>query len=319
VRPSWLSLATVAGVVIGYLVTRWLHGSSDHLQKSDEWKRMLWAIKVPWNDMYARTDPVSNGKHVVAKTGNTRPHDVHTTEVQNRGSLLSDHTTYWENTTQFVQRVAAIVSREAGFDIEQFTPADRPTLQHAWFARGFRVSWLRLGRTVVWLALLHVLLQGRAPLVAAGHEAILNGRRLGDWLPSWVSTLVNWVLGFNFGLGSEWMAGALVMTALAFAVQALWLKAWKAMDAWAEERMFHRGADSTFVQAGVSPDLLLFFQGAILVASTAGTLLKNVPLPPLLSIETGLALLLLVLNLTDISNLLGFAWQEFRPQRSRLR
>ena len=244
---------------------------------------------------------------------------MRTNEVQNRGSLLSDHTTYWENTTQFVARVAAVISREAGFDPEQLTPADRATLQHAWFARGFRVSWLRLGRTVLWLALLHVLLQGTAVLEDAGTRAVRTGAQLGEWLPAWVGSVFSWVLGLNFGKGPEWMAGALLVIALVGAAQSLWLKAWKAIDAWAVSRMFRRGSDSTLVIGGLSPDLLLFVYGVFLVISTTGLLFQNVPPPPLLSIETPLALLLLVLNLKDIANCAGFVWQQInsKPQHRR--
>jgi hypothetical protein len=319
--PSWLSIAVVVAAVGIYAWTRWRHGSADRLQASREWRRLLQSIELPWNDFSARTDPVSIGAHVVNTPGNTHPPDLRSNEVQNRGSLLSDHTTYWENKSQFVARVASLVATEAGIVLDRLTPFDGGTLSHAWFSHGFRVSYLRLGRTVLWLTFLHTLLGGARYLEIAGARVLQAAARVpGAFVPDWVVSLLSRVLDMNGGPpGRSRLTGLLAFTALAIAGQVLWVRAWSLIDGAAVRRMFRRNADPTRGHITIPPDLFLFGYGLFLVGLISRAFFRYVPLPPLLSIETALAALLLLLNLKDIANCARFAGRSLRNMRPKKR
>lgn len=316
--PSWLSLALVGVSTLVFLVTRWHHGSQDRLQESKEWRRLLSSMELPWYDFSARNDPVSNGEHVVAKKGNTRPHSLKTNEVQNRGSLLSDHTTYWENTSQFVPRVVEIIADRIGLPFKRLTPHDSATLSHAWFSHGFRVSCLRLGRTFVWLALLHAFINGEAYLTQAG-SALIDATRLvpDDWVPNWVVSLLNGLFALNFGKGREWLAGAVTFALGTFAVQTLWLSVWRMLDSWAATRMFRRNVDPTAGHTSTPPDLLLFAWGVMLVVLVWREFFRWVPAPALVSVESALAALLLLLNLKDLASCGRFISQSLRSTKRK--
>ena len=56
-----------------------------------------------WVDLYASADPVSNGPTPNAES----------VEIWNRGSFLSDHTSYWDNLDGFVLRIARLCAETA--------------------------------------------------------------------------------------------------------------------------------------------------------------------------------------------------------------
>jgi hypothetical protein len=121
-----------------------------------------WQINelVPWKNLYASKDPVSNGPMFLGEylglyelvRGDHSTDDI----VHNRGSLLTDHTTYWTNIDQFVSKVmwvALLTAEMARID----TPLDKAVLgivHRANRERPKRVRWLRFGRlsVVVWAA-----------------------------------------------------------------------------------------------------------------------------------------------------------------------
>jgi hypothetical protein len=314
-RPSWLSLSLVVCVTAVFLGSRWRHGSRDHLQDSKEWRRLLASVEIPWTDLAASVDPVANGAHVVPKGGNTRPPDLKSLEIQNRGSLLSDHTTYWENTAQFLPRVAEIIAAELGITTKALTPFDGLTLSHAWFAHAFRVSYLRLGRSVLWMALLHVILSGQGALRIAGSRVLSALSSAPLDLPNWVARLLGGLLDFNFGQGREWLVGLLTFLALTTAGQSLWTSVWSVADGKAAARMFRRNADPTHGHRRTPPDLVLFGYGWLLIYFAWLLFFRYVPPPPLLSIETLIAALLVLLHLGDIATCLRFIGQALRHAR----
>lgn len=60
-----------------------------------------------WNDWYTPNDPVSEGK-ILDLDAQTDPEEstwFSSQPIRNRDSVLYDHTSYWENTQQFVSRV----------------------------------------------------------------------------------------------------------------------------------------------------------------------------------------------------------------------
>ena len=309
-REHWPSLISMAIFVVGggiFLWSRWRHGSADHLQESKEWKRSLQGLDLPWDDFPASVDPVSNGSHVVNKKGNTRPPSLETHEVQNRGSLLADHTSYWDNPHQFVARVAEIVSDElVAAPLKNLTPFDRATLDYAWFARNFRVSCLRLGRMVVWFALVHVVLGGSGYLQATGNRVIRDASKLDLEMPAWVARMANFLLDLNFGRGRDWMAGMLSFLVVAVLGQALWTLAWKTADRRMATRMFRRNADPVLGHDEIPPELILFGYVAFYVFSAWRFFFRYVPVPGLLSLESSILLLLVLLHLSDVAACVRF-------------
>jgi hypothetical protein len=62
-----------------------------------------------WVDLYASSDPVPQGSLNVHLPG----YDITSERIISRRSMLSDHTSYWQNRPEFVTRIAAELDQEA--------------------------------------------------------------------------------------------------------------------------------------------------------------------------------------------------------------
>jgi hypothetical protein len=89
-----------------------------------------------WMDVYASADPVPNGPTRIETTSAK----VTSVQVWNRGALLSDHTTYWENLDGFVLRIVRMCAETAESPWQDKLP---PATQAGWLDR--RAAW-RVGR-----------------------------------------------------------------------------------------------------------------------------------------------------------------------------
>ena len=70
-----------------------------------------------WTDVYATSDPVSEGDLPVADLGSSE-------QIVNRRLLLLDHTAYWENVERFRSNVALEIARVGGWnDLTELPPA----------------------------------------------------------------------------------------------------------------------------------------------------------------------------------------------------
>jgi len=120
-------------------------------------KRLEHSVKEPvlsppdlarWIDLHASADPVPNGATATRETG--MPEDV---PIWNRGSILSDHTTYWENLDGFVLRIVGACAATARSSWASALSHDLSEID----ARArWRVGFLRLARTstlALWVAL----------------------------------------------------------------------------------------------------------------------------------------------------------------------
>jgi hypothetical protein len=108
-----------------------------------------------WMDVYASADPVPNGPTRIEETSAK----VTSVRVWNRGALLSDHTTYWDNLDGFVLRVARICAETAE---SAWQDKLRPTRQAGWLDRraAWRVGILRRmvwGNRILWAFVLYLL------------------------------------------------------------------------------------------------------------------------------------------------------------------
>ena len=100
-----------------------------------------------WTELYASADPVPSGPTLSSDPTMPKNH-----AVWNRGSVFSDHTTYWDNLDGFVLRVVRICATTA----KSLWADALPQQQHAIDARTkWRVRALQWGRwsaVVVWIA-----------------------------------------------------------------------------------------------------------------------------------------------------------------------
>jgi hypothetical protein len=100
-----------------------------------------------WVDLYASADPVPNGRTRTTEGGHESK------RIWNLGSLLRDHTAYWDNRDGFVLRVARVCAEtaESPWTLELPDESDFVDKRAAW-----RVGFLRTARWIsglTWLAL----------------------------------------------------------------------------------------------------------------------------------------------------------------------
>jgi hypothetical protein len=108
-----------------------------------------------WMDVYASADPVPNGPTRIEDTSA----EVTSVQVWNRGALLSDHTSYWDNLDGFVLRVARMCAETAESPWQEKLP---PAAQAGWLDRraAWRVGllwWTVWGNRILWVFVLYLL------------------------------------------------------------------------------------------------------------------------------------------------------------------
>ena len=96
-----------------------------------------------WLDLYATRDPVSNGP-LFGRKGKKR-----SIEVCNQRSIISDHTTYWKSTDDFVARIACLLAAKGGIALDRCVAGDRRRLARARARRRWRTVWLAAVRATV--------------------------------------------------------------------------------------------------------------------------------------------------------------------------
>lgn len=152
-----LLLAVYATVGLGLLVAGMLDMIGGAEAKELEWwVTQLQRTGVAWTDYVASADPVPNGPLFTADTAfpEHRP-------IQNRRSLLRDHTAYWSNTDQFV---TDLVVRLARLDPTLAADVDGhdELFAFAQRRRRWRIAWLVAARWSAAVAGLAVLVAERA-------------------------------------------------------------------------------------------------------------------------------------------------------------
>jgi len=127
---------------------------------SDEMKQVVTeGVRKPpglarWIDLYASADPVPNGE--------TRVDDkakLTSVQIWNLGSLLSDHTSYWDNVDGFVLRVARECAQTAKCEWQEQLPRDTLDVDRraAWRVGFLRLAWW--GNALAWLVAFVLLLR----------------------------------------------------------------------------------------------------------------------------------------------------------------
>jgi hypothetical protein len=133
-----------------------------------------------WVDLYSSADPVPNGPTRLFQSQQSdqrSPSVLQATEIWNRGSMLADHTSYWENLDDFVLRVARACAQVAQ---SPWSAAFPPDTDLAHRRSGWRVGLLRSPRWFVWLAWLAVFFI----LAARGASELWLPYSFPKWLPA---------------------------------------------------------------------------------------------------------------------------------------
>lgn len=122
-------------------------------------------LNLEWTDHYASADPVPNGAVIDNKD---YPRGV---RVFNRGSFITDHTSYWQNEDQFISSVVASLGKLNGGTFEEFLGTPQPRMQRAVKLRWLRVLYLTCAR---WL------------MLAAGVVAVATHQAEWSLLMEWI-------------------------------------------------------------------------------------------------------------------------------------
>lgn len=178
-----------------------------------------------WKDCYATGDPVPNGPLF------DDDKDLVSVQVHNRGSFVRDHTTYWNNTDEFVSAVACEVSRLTTVDPVKTLVPDVYTLKKVAAQRGQRVKWLGVARAVV-------LLTGTAVVVARCGELPSLTRWVVSVLPDTTGPSIESTLVAPFVDLLQWVrtggaraVGLILSFATVQAVSKVVFLCWRAWDA----------------------------------------------------------------------------------------
>ena len=218
--PPWLEGGTGIAYIFIFLSTlvslmaSLLPISTDEIK--NWWKSRGGGSDLHWLDVYASHDPVSDGPLFEARLDG-----IESQQVTNQGSLIADHTAYWENVDEFVATVGTWMSKTADLPIplHALNNDDAGLLQHARTARLWRVRFLRFWRWTVY---------GAAILVAAAGLAPTGGRAINQAIGVHISWLLAGPRGSGQFLGlSHFHLGLLVFAIGAYLVQLLTNGFWR--------------------------------------------------------------------------------------------
>jgi hypothetical protein len=216
-----------------------------------------------WLDLYASADPVPNGPFLNASG------ILYSGVVNNRGSILTDHSGYWNNAEEFVGRVAVEVGQISGLDLKNIAPWDDQRLKRAKKRRAWRVRWLKFGRSVWLVASLALAFALRewfaritADLAASPVQAVFS--EVMEFLESiYVLRLVVPDVEPSTMRDFAWIVGGLVIWLLTSALLRIVSQRWEMRDLEALFRREEFGAYS--VEAGMI--MVLSAMGCLIIAS----------------------------------------------------
>lgn len=99
-----------------------------------------------WLDLYASLDPASNGELFERELD--RPFFLQSREVYNQANMFTDHSTYWQNSDEFITEVVRAISDFSGLNLTNLTYDDAETISRAKELRARRVKWMSVSRIV---------------------------------------------------------------------------------------------------------------------------------------------------------------------------
>jgi hypothetical protein len=158
------------------------------------------ASVTDWRDFWATADPVPNG----ATRSKTKDRPIGT-RIWNEGSLLRDHTRYWQNRDGFVLPVVRILAAAAGSAWCEALPPEHVNINER---SRWRVAWLTGVRWLVPLVVMLAVVQRAAELdaIRAGIGNVLNEIGIGQWLTRLPHSLTTLIVRAGAPLLSAWIA-----------------------------------------------------------------------------------------------------------------
>ncbi len=241
----WVRLVTpLCGVLM--MVGVFLAGTLEDLTEIGAWARNL-ATKAPnfkWFDYYASADPVPNGPLFLNKS--CAPPMLHSVPVRNLESMLFDHTSYAQNTDEFISAAAreALRNSTIAAQIEHLTPHDQEALSAAAPLRRDRLLRRRIDK---WLMLAFLTLLLSVPTL----------QDVGDVVSRWFREMTMWgarvvygntiVPGNPFGLSNLFFGGLTIVT-IYFVALAVFNSLWRLGERFVEDSFFSRFTKSPFFE-----------------------------------------------------------------------
>jgi hypothetical protein len=184
---------------------------------------------VRWLDFYATRDPVPNGAMFDGEPLDPlglkfQVEGLESYEVSNRGSSLSDHTTYWKNPEGFVAPMVGALGELCDLDLEGVFSFDRERLVIARHRRRWRVQWLRRARRLITATALLVWLFGDVQTFTVGlFNGALHALRSTPWLGSLLGmALPEKVQATSFTTAMAVAVGAAIAYGLVFTGWIVW-------------------------------------------------------------------------------------------------
>jgi len=236
-----------------------VEGDEDELLRRGDRLVQPLSPKIEWTDFWASHDPAPAGPLNKRATAVSVPQVGHM--VTNRNSIMNDHGGYWDNDEGFVIPVMRVIDTAGRGAVEsRFFPGyrrDDPRI----LARGERVHAL----SRFWLGWLGV-------AVATAVAGLLAGR---DGFPSFGA----FVLGLPGSLTEPpapasgmglWVAGAIAIGILTYAVQKVALSRWDEWDVGARALARHRSWTLVQPEALIGQWALLLVAQVLVAALAAG-------------------------------------------------
>lgn len=146
-RPSGVAFAAIGAIAYFYVVRNLVVGQT--FGDVTLWSRRMRAAGIDWHDFYAADDPVPNGRLMADDEIPV------STEVRNRDSIATDHTTYWDNTDEFTLPVTSLIGDRDPHFAGLFAAAKPDAVA---IERQYRVGYLAATRRVTIAALVAVLI-----------------------------------------------------------------------------------------------------------------------------------------------------------------
>ncbi len=170
-RSTTIPVAILVSVSLGWLAAAY-QTASRHIREvevmqpsSDGRAHPMGETPLPqhtrWVDLYATCDPVPNGalfdrQQTDRLSLSCEAQGLTSMEVDNRESLVTDHTTYWKNAESFIATVAGELGALCGQRLANVFPLDDERLTIARHMRRRRVTWLKRSRWILILGLIGV-------------------------------------------------------------------------------------------------------------------------------------------------------------------
>jgi hypothetical protein len=146
--PISIIVSSVLILMAGLAVYGFAHGTA--VSELKFWTALFHGVlNLQWTDHYASADPVPHGPLIEKDTEKEQEYP-RAERVFNRGSLITDHTSYWQNEDQFISTVVGSLGKLDGGPFEHVLGTPPSRMERVVALRRLRVVYLACAR---WLML----------------------------------------------------------------------------------------------------------------------------------------------------------------------